>query len=261
MTTEAEQPILYRRDGDVAIISLNRPASLNALTFPMLTDLKEAFARAEADGARAVLLRGEGRGFCSGADLVSMGGLPDDLGELLLTYYEPVVRQMAALSVPIVCAAQGAVAGAGCAIALAADLVVADSSAYFLLAFANIGLVPDAGGTWVVAKALGRARAMEMALLGDRVPADQALAWGLINRVVAEGTQDEEALALARRLAAGPSKALGMIRKAVNLAVDEGIETVLATEAVNQRAAGRTADAREAIQAFAQKRKPQFIGA
>jgi 2-(1,2-epoxy-1,2-dihydrophenyl)acetyl-CoA isomerase len=256
----SEQHLLYTLDEGVAILTLNRPDRLNALSTDLLGDLGKALDRAVAEGARCILLKGEGRAFSSGADLVSTGGLPDDLGKLLEDHYNPLVRKFAAIPVPVVSAVQGAAAGAGCSFALAADLVVAARSAYFLLAFANIGLVPDAGATWMLAKAVGRARAMEMALLGEKIPAEKAAEWGLIHKAVDDDALQETALTLAKRLAAGPVLALGAIRRAVNGALDHTFDEVLDQERDDQRAAGRTEDAREAIAAFGEKRKPVFRG-
>ncbi len=250
--------IRYGSDGRVATITLNRPDRINALSPALLDALVAALGRARADRVRAVLLTGEGRAFCSGADLAA--GLPEDLGALLRNHYEPVIKAIRDLPVPVVAAVQGAAAGAGCALALAADLVVAGEGAYFLLAFANIGLVPDAGATWSVAKAVGRARAMEMALLGERIAARRALEWGLINRVVPDDELASAAQALADRLAGAPTLALGMIRGAVNAAVDLSFSDVLDLEAANQTVAGRTADFREAVAAFGEKRAPIFKG-
>lgn len=254
----SEEPVLYHSDGRVATITLNRPERINALSPALLDALTQACGRARAERVRAVLLKGEGRGFCSGADLAA--GMPEDLGTLLRDHYEPAIKAIHDMPVPVVAAVQGAAAGAGCALALAADLVIAGEGAYFLLAFANIGLVPDAGATWTVAKAVGRPRAMEMALLGDRVPARQALDWGLINRVVADDGLDSAAQALADRLAGAPTQALGMIRGAVNAALDLSFSDVLELEATNQAVAGRTADFKEAVTAFGEKRAPIFRG-
>lgn len=256
----SEQPILYALEDGVAIITLNRPDRLNALSPALLVAFSAALDRAIEEGARCLLFRGEGRAFSSGGDLVSEGGMPDDLGQLLEDYYNPLVRKIAAMPVPVVSAVQGAAAGAGCSVALTADFTLAGRSAFFVLAFANIGLVPDAGATWLVAKALGRARAMEMAVLGGKIPAEQAADWGLIYRVVDDEALADEALALAKRLAAGPSIAIGMIRKAVNAALDSSLDDVLDRERTDQRIAGRTEDAREAIAAFGEKRKAVFKG-
>lgn len=254
--------IRYALDQSVATITLARGDRLNAIIPEMLAELRTALDRAVDDGARAVLIAGEGRAFCSGADLIarSDGGLPDDLGQLLETHYNPLARTLAALPIPVVTAVQGAAAGAGCSLALHGDFTVAARSAYFLLAFVNIGLVPDFGATWLVTRAVGRARALEMMLLGERVTAEQALDWGLIHRVVAEEALMDEALVLARRLAAGPTAAMGMIRRAVGQALVLPLPDVLAQEAVDQRAAGRTADFAEGVMAFVGKRKSEFGG-
>jgi 2-(1,2-epoxy-1,2-dihydrophenyl)acetyl-CoA isomerase len=256
----SEAQLLYALDDGVAVLTLNRPKCLNALSPALLGTIRQALDRGVEEGARCILVKGEGRAFSAGADLVGTGGLPDDLGALLEEYYNPLIRQIATLPIPVVCAVQGAAAGAGCSIALSADLVVAARSAYFLLAFANIGLVPDAGATWMLTRAVGRARAMEMALLGEKIGAEKAADWGLIHKAVDDDALDETALALAKRLAAGPAFALGMIRKAVNAALDTSLEDVLDRERDEQRTAGRTEDAREAITAFGEKRKPIFRG-
>ena len=254
--------IRYALADAVATITLARPERLNAIVPAMLDELRQALARAVDEGARAVLIAGEGRAFCSGADLIarSDGGLPDDLGAMLESQYNPLALQLADLPIPVVTAVQGAAAGAGCSLALHGDFVVAAESAYFLLAFVNIGLVPDFGATWLVAKGAGRAKALEMMLLGERVPAARALEWGLIHRVVADEMLLAEAEALAKRLAAGPTRAMGMIRRAVGQALVTTLPEVLAQEAVDQRAAGRTADFAEGVMAFVGKRDARFVG-
>ncbi|WP_076068927.1 enoyl-CoA hydratase-related protein [Sphingomonas montana] len=254
--------IRYALDEAVATITLARAERLNAIVPEMLAELSAALARAVDEGARVVLIAGEGRAFCSGADLIarSDGGLPDDLGQMLETHYNPLAVQLAELPIPVVTAVQGAAAGAGCSLALHGDFVVAGRSAYFLLAFVNIGLVPDFGATWLVAKAAGRAKALEMMLLGERVPAELALEWGMIHRVVEDEVLLAEARALAVRLAAGPTRAMGMIRRAVAGALTAPLVEVLAREAMDQRAAGRTADFAEGVMAFVGKRKAEFSG-
>lgn len=256
--------IKVSRAGDVMTIALNRPDKLNALTPAVFDDLCAAFDNAVAQGARAVVLTGEGRFFCSGADIAPDGagyeGLPKDLGALLDAHYHPFVRKLAALEIPVVTALNGPCAGAGLSVALAGDIVVMAQSAYLLLAFVNIGLVPDAGATWLVARSAGRARALEMALLGERMGADEAKAAGLVTRVVAEDAVLIEAQALAARLAAGPTRAMGMIRRQVAYALENGLDATLNVERDNQSIAGQTEDFAEAIKAFAEKRKPQFSG-
>ncbi len=256
--------ILFDLSDEVATITLNRPDRMNALTPLVLEEASAAIDRALGEGARALVLTGEGRAFCSGADLVpdqyGYAGLPDDLGELLDTHYNPFVRKLAGLDIPVVSAINGPAVGAGMGLALSADLTVMARSAYLLLAFVNIGLVPDAGVTWLIAKGAGRAQAMEMALLGDRISAEDAKAMGLINRVVDDMAVLEEARGLALRLAHGPTVAIGVIRKQVAAALNHTLDETLAAERRNQSKVGRSQDFREAIAAFGEKRKPIFKG-
>ncbi|WP_213979449.1 enoyl-CoA hydratase-related protein [Sphingomonas sp. dw_22] len=250
--------VLYTLDGDVAVIRLNRPDELNALTLDMLDLLAATLARAVEDGARAVLLTGEGRAFCSGASLRQGAG--GDPGERLRNHYNPVQQAMADLPIPIVSAVNGAAAGAGAAIALGADIVVAATDSYLLLAFANIGLVPDAGATWLIAKAAGRAKVLEMALLGERLHAHEAKEAGLVTHVTDNSALFEMAMGYARRLASMPTVALGLIRKQVKAALSGTLEETLALEAEHQSIAARSEDFREGVAAFLQKRKPEFKG-
>ncbi|MCZ4342486.1 enoyl-CoA hydratase-related protein [Sphingomonadaceae bacterium G21617-S1] len=256
--------IRFDLSDDVATITLNRPDRMNALTPLVLEEASTAIDQALGDGARALMLTGEGRAFCSGADLVpdeyGYAGLPDDLGELLDSHYHPFIRKLAGLDIPVVSAINGPAVGAGMGLALTADLTVMARSAYLLLAFVNIGLVPDAGVTWLIAKGAGRAQAMEMALLGDRISAEDARAMGLINRVVDDMAVLEEARGLALRLARGPTVAIGMIRKQVAAALNHTLDETLDAECRNQSRAGRSQDFREAIAAFGEKRKPIFKG-
>lgn len=256
--------IKVSRVGAVVTVALNRPDKLNALTPAMFGEMGAAVDAALADGARALVLTGEGRFFCSGADIAPDGagyaGLPEDLGELLEAAYNPFARQLAALEIPVVTALNGPCAGAGMSIALAGDIVVMAQSAYLLLAFVNIGLVPDAGATWLVARSAGRARALEMALLGERMGADEAKAAGLVTRVVPDDAVLTHAQELAARLAAGPTRAMGLIRRQVAFALEQGFDATLDVERDNQSIAGRSGDFAEAIAAFAQKRKPEFSG-
>ena len=256
--------ILLDLNDDVATITLNRPDKLNALTPRVFDEATAAIDHAIAQGARALVLTGAGKAFCSGADLkpddYGYAGLPDDLGELLDTHYNPFVLKLAGLDIPVISAINGPAVGAGLGIALTADIIVAARSAYMLLAFVNIGLVPDAGATWLVAKGVGRVKALEMALLGERISADEAAQAGLITRVVDDEIALAEARAIARKLASGPTVAIGMIRKQVAAALVQSFEDSLATERANQTVAGRTADFRESIAAFAEKRPPVFKG-
>lgn len=244
----------------VAALTMARPDSLNALSNAMLDELRAAAGDAVAQGARCLLITGEGRGFSSGADLAGGGALPDDLGAALEAHYNPLIETLFALPIPIIAAVNGPAAGAGASIALAADIVIAARSAYFLQAFVNIGLVPDAGATWLLPRLAGRARALEMMLLGERIPAEQALAWGLIARVADDDALPGEARSLAARLAGGPTRALGLIRRLARNAEQLSLSEALAAERVAQSEAGRTDDFRAAVMAFLSKQPPKFTG-
>lgn len=254
--------ILAERRDAVLVLTLNRPDRLNAAPPAMFDELRAALG--QLDGARAVLIAGAGRAFCSGAD-VGGGALgSDDPGNAtfaaLTDHYNPTIAAIADLSVPVVSAVRGPAAGIGCSLALAADFCIAGESAYFLQAFVNIGLVPDGGASWMLPRLIGRARATEMMMLGERVPAAKALDWGMIHKVVADEALEAEALALATRLAAGPTVALGLMRRAIGRALESDYATALHTEAEAQRNARGSADSMEGGLAFLQKRKPQFTG-
>ena len=244
----------------VATISLARPDRLNAMSAQTVDELREAVERVRSSAARCLLLTGEGRGFSSGADLASGGGLPEDAGEALEKHFNPLIEAIFALDIPVVAAVNGAAAGAGCSLALCADIVIAARSAYFLQAFVNIGLIPDAGATWLLPRLAGRARAMEMMMLGDRIPAEQAAEWGLISRVVEDEQLASEAMLLASKLARGPTVALGLIRKLARDAEQLPLSDALKAERVAQREAGRTDDFKSAVMAFLQKHQPRFKG-
>ena len=247
-------------DTGVATLILNRPDRLNALNGEMLDELRAAVESLPGSGARALLLTGAGRGFSSGADLASSGGLPDDAGAALEKHFNPVVEALFRLPLPVVAAVNGAAAGAGCSLALAADIVIAGRSAYFLQAFVNIGLIPDAGATWLLPRLAGRARAMEMMMLGERIPAEQAVEWGLISRTVEDEALAAEAGALAARLAAGPTVAYGLIRRLARDAEQLQLSDALMAERIAQRDAGRTQDFKRGVFAFLQKQPATFKG-
>jgi 2-(1,2-epoxy-1,2-dihydrophenyl)acetyl-CoA isomerase len=252
--------LLSMFEDGVLTLMLNRPERLNALSTELLVDLTEALDDGVAAGARAVLLTATGRAFCSGADLAGDGGISANLGETLETYYHPLFERLASLDIPVVSAVNGPAVGAGAALALAADIVVMARSAYFQLGFVNIGLVPDAGATWLIAKSAGRAKALEMALLGERLSAEEARDAGLVARVVDDAMLEGEGLAIARRLAEGPTISVGLIRKQVAAALNATLPETMAIEAKHQTLAGRTSDFREGVMAFLNKRAPQFRG-
>lgn len=258
------QPILVSVEDGVQTVTLNRPERLNAFNPEMHGLLREALERAgDDDAVRAVLLTGAGRGFCAGQDLSQRdvgGGAAIDLSVTIESLYNPLVRRLRALPKPIVCAVNGVAAGAGANIALACDIVLAARSASFIQAFAKIGLVPDSGGTWFLPRLAGRARAMGLALLGDKLPAEDAASWGLIWKAVDDDKLMTEALALARGLAAGPTLAYALIKRALDGSETSTLDAQLDLERDLQRKAGLSADYREGVAAFMQKRKPQFKG-
>lgn len=259
---DSSQDITVERLGAVSRLTLNRPEQKNAFTAQMALDIP-ALLKAEIDGgARAVILTGAGGSFCSGAALGagSPDGKPIDAGEHMERYYNPMARFFADMPVPLVTAVEGAAAGAGASLALAGDVIVAGRSAYFLLSFARIGLVPDCGGTWLIARAAGRVRALQMALLADRMPAEEALAAGLVTEMVDDEAVQARALELAARLAGMPTRALAEIRKLVRTAIESDFDTVLDAESACQSRMTRTRDFREGMAAFAEKRKPVFTG-
>lgn len=257
-----DETVLYALENGVARLRLNRPDRLNAVTGEMLDLIRASLLRAVNEGARAVLLTGEGRAFCSGADLAARGGggLAVDPADNLEFHYNPLAETLSKLPIPVVTAVNGPAAGAGVGIALAGDIVVMAKSAYLLLAFSNIGLVPDCGATWLVAKSAGRAKALEMALLGEKMGADDAFDSGLVARVVEDAALLATAEEIAAKLAAKPTVALGLIRAQVKAALNATLSETLSVEAQHQRIAGKTDDFREGVMAFIQKRPPEFKG-
>jgi 2-(1,2-epoxy-1,2-dihydrophenyl)acetyl-CoA isomerase len=254
--------IRTERRGDVLVVTLDRPDRLNAAPPTMFEEI--AAALRDLGGARAVLVQGAGRAFCSGADVAGGALNADDPGEAtheaLTRSYNPTLALIAELGVPVVSAVRGPAAGIGCSLALAADFCVASDTAYFLQAFVNIGLVPDGGASWMLPRLIGRPRALRMMLLGERVPAATALDWGMIHAVVADAELDATAFALAERLAAGPTLALGAIRRQLHEGQGSDYAAAMACEADNQRRMRGTDDALEGGRAFLEKRKPAFRG-
>lgn len=256
------ETIRLERVGDVARIVLNRPERLNACPPQMATEIADALSM--LGDARAVLLTGEGRAFCSGADLAGKGERSISGGagsyKALTEHYNPLILKLSRLPIPVVVAVNGPAAGVGCSLALSGDFTLAANSAYFLQAFVNIGLVPDGGSTWILPRLIGKARATQMMMLGERIGAQQAQDWGLIYKAVDDAALADEALALATRLAAGPTVALGTLRQNLAKALESDLAQTLLIEAEGQWKAGDSADAAEGIRAFLEKRKTQFTG-
>ncbi|SOD89154.1 2-(1,2-epoxy-1,2-dihydrophenyl)acetyl-CoA isomerase PaaG [Caenispirillum bisanense] len=262
MTYETIQ--LAIADG-VATLTLNRPDKLNSFTTQMHAELADALKAVQRDDAvRCLLLTGAGRGFCAGQDLsdraVAPGGETPDLGESLEKRYNPLLKTLKGLEMPVVCAVNGVAAGAGANLALACDIVIAARSASFIQAFCKIGLIPDSGGTWSLPRVVGQARATALMMLGDKVSAEQAEAWGMIWKCVDDAALAEEAHALAARLAAMPTRGLALIKRALAASSTNTLEQQLDLERDLQRLAGRTADYQEGVAAFMEKRQPTFQG-
>jgi 2-(1,2-epoxy-1,2-dihydrophenyl)acetyl-CoA isomerase len=252
-------------DGSAARILLNRPDALNAWNEQFGRDLLDAVTTVAADKSiRALLLTGAGRGFSSGADLKEQRGSDDtgmpDLSARLTDIYHPIISGLREMPKPVVAAVNGPAVGIGCSLALAADLVVAAESAYFLLAFVNIGLVPDGGSTAFLPARVGYARAAEMAMLGERVPATQAHDWGLINQVVADDELEPVSSALLERLAKGPTASYAGSKRLLNRRMYADLAGQLDAEAKAQRDQGQSSDFIEGVVAFVEKREPNFTG-
>jgi 2-(1,2-epoxy-1,2-dihydrophenyl)acetyl-CoA isomerase len=260
------ETIIWEQEGAVGRLTLNRPQTLNAWTAQFGDELKRAVeGEAAQDSVRAVLVTGAGRGFSSGADLkagfdAAEDGMPNIKKELH-DIYHPAIAGIRRLPKPVVAAVNGPAVGIGCSLALACDLVLAAESAFFGLAFVNVGLMPDGGSTALVPPAVGKARAFQMALLGERVPAPQALDWGLVNWVYPDEGLMAEAEALANKLAAGPTRSYASSKQALNNFLYGDLDAQLDLEAELQHALGRTKDFLEGTAAFVEKRDPSFSGA
>lgn len=256
------QTITYTLDAGVAMIALNRPEVMNALSSQMRVDLLAAIRDVQTR-ARAIVFTGAGRAFCSGQDLADAMGLGPDLPleQILRDEYEPLLNAIYDCPVPTIAAVNGAAAGAGANLALAADVVIAAESASFVQAFTRIGLIPDAGGTWWLPRQIGAARAMGAALFADKIMARQAADWGMIYEAVADADFATHVAARATHLAQGPTLAYRAVKQALRGALSRDLSAQLALEAQLQGAMGKTADFREGVAAFLEKRSPQFRGA
>lgn len=272
------ETILFDVSGAVARLTLNRPDRLNSFNVEMHEEVAEALGEVARSGARVLLLTGAGRGFCAGQDLSDRSVAPAaeppavrqgaprpgsggvDLGESLEKRYNPLVRTLTSLPLPVVAAVNGVAAGAGANIALACDIVIAAKSAKFIQSFANIGLLPDSGGTFALPRLVGQARALGLALTGEALSAEKAESWGLIWKCVEDGALATEADALVARFAAAPTRGLGAIKGAIRSSSARTLSDALDYERDMQRALGRSADYREGVAAFLEKRKPNFMG-
>lgn len=265
------QNISYSVNDAVARLVLNRPDRLNSFTVAMLLEVHHALDAAAADPqVRALILTGAGRGFCAGQDLTdravagdpadAAGAARPDLGDLIEKCYAPLVRRLRALPKPVVCAVNGVAAGAGANIALACDIVIAVETARFIQPFCNLGLVPDAGGTWFLPQLVGRARALGLALLGDVLSAQQAADWGLIWKCVPASDFEAEVNAVAGKLANGPTLGFARTKQAIDAAATSTLDQQLDRERDLQRELGYSQDYAEGVSAFTNKRTPKFVG-
>lgn len=254
--------VTLEHEGDVAILSLNDPATRNSLSWDLGREFSDALD--QLGKARALVITGAGKGFCSGGNMASAVppglGFGDMITKGLTDSINPMLRKLAGLKIPVVSAVNGAAAGAGAPLALHADFVIAGESAFFCFAFPNVGLALDAGASWIMPRLVGQARTMEALMLAERIPAAKALDWGMIYKVVPDDALLAEAKALAVRLAAGPTVSYGQIRQAVLAANGASYDTALRVEEEAQRTAGNSADCREAVSAFLEKRAPVFRG-
>ncbi len=258
------ETILLENANGVARLTLNRPDRLNSFTVQMHDEVSRALEAVSKSDARVLVLTGAGRGFCAGQDLsdraVAPGGEAVDLGESLEKRYNPLIRRLTKLDMPVICAVNGVAAGAGANIALACDIVIAGKSAKFIQSFANICLIPDSGGSWTLPRLAGQARAMGLALTGEPLTAERAEAWGMIWKCVDDDKLAEEANALATKFASAPTKGLATTKKLIRESATRALDQQLDVERDAQRMLGRTNDYKEGVAAFMEKRTPKFTG-
>ncbi|MEB3864733.1 MULTISPECIES: 2-(1,2-epoxy-1,2-dihydrophenyl)acetyl-CoA isomerase PaaG [Acinetobacter] len=259
------QNIIAEEKNGVGYLTFNRPKALNSFNVDMHREVAEVLNLwSKNPDVRCVVISGEGRGFCAGQDLgdrvVDPNAEAPDLGYSIETYYNPLIKTIVNMSKPVICAVNGVAAGAGANIALACDLVIAAKSANFVQAFCRLGLVPDSAGTWFLPRAVGHARAMGLTLLGDKLPAETAKEWGMIWDVVEDAELKTKVTELAERLAKQPTFGLSLIKKAIHQSSNNTFDEQVLLERDLQRIAGRSEDYREGVQAFMNKREPNFKG-
>ncbi len=259
------QNIIAEEKNGVGYLTFNRPKALNSFNVDMHREVAEVLSQwTKNPDVRCVVISGEGRGFCAGQDLgdrvVDPNAEAPDLGYSIETYYNPLIKTIVSMPKPVICAVNGVAAGAGANIALACDLVIAAKSANFVQAFCRLGLVPDSAGTWFLPRAVGHARAMGLALLGDKLPAETAKEWGMIWDVVEDAELKTKVTELAERLAKQPTFGLSLIKKAIHQSSNNTFDEQMLLERDLQRIAGRSEDYREGVQAFMNKREPNFKG-